>query len=489
MPRDRNSSKGMTMTIDPETSHPGSTNRSIVPLAMAMLLASTGVSITTVALPALARDFSVDVTQAQWAVLGYLLAVTVSIVTCGRLGDMVGHRPVFLAGLAIFATASALCAAAPTLGLLVVFRALQGVGGAILMALPISIARDVVAKERVGRAMGLLGTTSAVGTALGPSMGGLIIAWSGWQATFLTLAVLALAVLVVAVRTLPAARVRPAGARPGLDLAGMLVLALTLTAYSLAVTGGGGFPVQAALLLAAAVAGAIVFVVVEKRSAMPLVALDALRARSTAASLAMNLLVSSVMMSVLVVGPFYLAFGLQLNDALVGLVLAVGPAMAALTGVPAGYVTDRFGARPVLMFSLVHMMIALVCISTLPGMFGIAGFVLSLMALTPSFQLFLAANNTEVMLAARDDQRGMISGLLGLSRNLGLMTGASVMGAVFAIAAGSADITRTAPETVGFAFSVTFQVAAGVVAFAFVLALAGRRTPSRAQQDDLCADC
>lgn len=479
----------MTMKIDPETPQSSKTGRNIVSLAMAMLLASTGVSITTVALPSLARDFSVDVTQAQWAVLGYLLAVTVSIVSCGRLGDLVGHRRVFLAGLAIFAVASALCAAAPTLGLLVFFRVLQGVGGAILMALPISIARDVVPRERVGWAMGLLGTTSAIGTALGPSMGGLIIAWSGWQATFLTLAVSALVVLVVAMRTLPVASAASSGERPSLDLAGTLVLALTLIAYSLAVTGGDGFSAQAALLLAAAVAGAIVFVIVERRRAMPLVALDALGECSTAASLVMNLLVSSVMMSVLVVGPFYLAFGLHLNDALIGLALAAGPTMAALSGLPAGYVTDRFGARPVLIYALVHMIIALMCFSILPGIFGVAGFVLSLMALTPSFQLFLAANNTDVMLAARDDQRGMISGLLGLSRNLGLMTGASVMGAVFAAAAGSADITQAPPETVGFAFSVTFQVAAGVVVFAFVLALAGRRTSSRVQQDDLCADC
>lgn len=477
----------MTMKNDSDTPQSGGTSRNIAPLAMAMLLASTGVSVTTVALPVLARDFSVDVTHAQWAVLGYLLAVTVSIVSCGRLGDLVGHRRVFLAGLAIFAAASALCAAAPTLGLLVFFRVLQGVGGAILMALPISIARDVVSKERVGWAMGLLGTTSAIGTALGPSMGGLIIAWSGWQATFLTLAFFALVVLVVSLRTLPAAKAASPADRPSLDLAGTLVLALTLIAYSLAVTGGDGFSTQAALLLTAAVAGAIAFVIVERRRATPLVALDALRERATAASLMMNLLVSSVMMSVLVVGPFYLAFGLHLNDALIGLALAAGPTMAALSGLPAGHLTDRFGARPMLIYALAHMIVALICFSILPGIFGVAGFVLSLMALTPSFQLFLAANNTDVMLAAREDQRGMISGLLGLSRNLGLMTGASVMGAVFAAAAGSADITRLPPETVAFAFSFTFQVAAGLVAFSLVLALLGRRRVPA--QDELCVDC
>lgn len=457
--------------MNDSTARPRGRDLSVAALGLAMLLASLGISITTVALPTLARDFSVSVPHVQWVVLGYLLSVTVAIVLCGRLGDMIGHRPVFLTGLAIFALSSLLCGVAPTLPALIAARIAQGIGGAVLMALPISIVRDTVPTQRTGSAMGLLGTMSAVGTALGPSLGGLLIAWTGWRATFLVLAVMALLVLVFSARALPAKRPLSSGKGHGLDLSGAAVLALTLLAFALAVTGETGFLLPRGFLFLAAVLGTIAFVLVERRLQTPLVELAALGNATTSATLLMNLLVSAVMMATLVVGPFYLAFALGLNDAVVGLTMAVGPTMAALSGIPAGRITDRFGGRVALVAGLVQTIVGLVSISVLPGLLGITGFVLSLMLLTPGYQLFLAANNTVAMLTARDDQRGMMSGLLGLSRNLGFMTGASVLGAVFAAAAGSADVAKASTEAVGTAFSLTFLVAAGFVATALVVAL------------------
>ncbi|MFD0388468.1 MFS transporter [Tistrella bauzanensis] len=89
----------------------------------------------------------------------------------GKLGDMIGHRRSLVIGLVVFCGASILCAVAPTLSVLIAGRGLQGIGGAVLMAMPLSIAREVVAKDRIGSAMGLFGTMSAIGTALGPSLG------------------------------------------------------------------------------------------------------------------------------------------------------------------------------------------------------------------------------------------------------------------------------------------------------------------------------
>ncbi|MCB9957724.1 MAG: MFS transporter [Rhodospirillaceae bacterium] len=442
-------------------------------LAAAMLLASLGISVATVALPTLARAFATSVSAVQWVVLAYLLSVTVAIVMGGRLGDLFGHRRVLLVGLALFAAASAVAAAAPTLGVLIAARAAQGIGGAVLMALPLSIARDTVAADRTGAAMGLLGSMSAIGTALGPSLGGALIAWQGWRAPFLLLAVLAVVVLGLALRDLPPPAPREAPRRPRLDRAGTLVLAASLTAYALAMTGAVPW-VGSGALLAIAAAGVGLFVIVERRAAAPLVHLPVLRERRIAASLFMNLLVSAAMMATLVVGPFYLTFVLGLNEALVGLVMAAGPAISALSGVPAGRVTDRFGAPRILAFGLVEMMAGFVCLALLPNLLGVAGYLVSLALLTPGFQGFLAANNTATMVAAREDQRGMISGLLGLSRNLGFMTGASALAAVFAAAAGVEDVAQATAEAVSSGFAATFLVAAALMAIALLAALAGR---------------
>jgi MFS family permease len=448
---------------------------SIGGLALSVLVSSLGISIATIALPALAREFSAPISAVQWVILAYLLAVTVAIVTAGRLGDMFGHRRVLLVGLLIFAWASLLCGLAPTLAVLIGARAVQGVSAAMLMALPMAIARETIPPGRIGSAMGLLGTMSAIGTALGPSLGGPLIGVLGWRAAFVALALLGLLTFAVARRYLPAAPGQRAPGRGRFDVLGTLVLALTLAAYAIAMTAGKqGFGGSNAALLAAAAIGAGLFVRVEAQAVSPLVPLAVFRDGSFMAALVMNVLVSTVMMATLIVGPFFLSFGLGLGEAMVGLVMAVGPCAAALAGVPAGRITDRFGAATSLVAGLAQMALGLVLLAALPVTFGIAGYALALIVLTPGFQLFLAANNAAVMLAAREDQRGMVSGLLGLSRNIGFVSGASVMGAVFSAAAGTRDIAKAAPETIASAFSATFLIAAGVIALAILVAMAGR---------------
>jgi len=160
-------------------------------LALSMLLASLGISIANVALPALALAFSAPFPTVQWVVIAYLLASTVTIVALGRLGDRIGHRRVLLGGIALFGLASLLCALAGDLRVLLLSRAVQGVGAAILMALTVALVRDTVPDDRMGRAMGLLGTMSAIGTALGPSLGGALIGAFGWRAIFLIMIPLA----------------------------------------------------------------------------------------------------------------------------------------------------------------------------------------------------------------------------------------------------------------------------------------------------------
>ena len=117
--------------------------------------------------------------------MSYLLAVTTVVVSVGRLGDLLGRRRLMLLGIGVFTAASVACGVSTDLWLLVAARALQGLGAAVMMALTMAMVGDTVAPERAGSAMGFLGTTSAIGTALGPSLGGLLIAAWGWQAIFL----------------------------------------------------------------------------------------------------------------------------------------------------------------------------------------------------------------------------------------------------------------------------------------------------------------
>ncbi|MGN6513936.1 MAG: MFS transporter [Lysobacteraceae bacterium] len=448
-------------------------------LALTMLLSSLGTSIANVALPTLVEAFHTSFQAAQWVVLSYLLAVTTLVVSVGRLGDLVGRRRLLLGGITLFTASSVACGASGHLAVLIAARVGQGFGAAVMMALSMALVGDAVPRERTGQAMGFLGTMSAAGTALGPSLGGLLIAMLGWRSLFLLNLPLGLLALALAHRVLP--RVAASDRRPAFDLPGSVVLAATLVAYALSMTlGKTAFGPRSIALLALALAGAGLFVLTQRRSASPLVRLGLFADRGISAGFVMSALVTTVAMTTLVVGPFYLARGFGLGPAAVGLAMTAGPLVAALAGIPAGRAVDRFGARMVTIGGLVAMASGCLALAAAPPSLGIAGYVLPLVVTTAGFATFQAANNTAVVSATHASQRGVVSGLLNLSRNLGLVTGASVMGAVFARGTHAVNVADATPAAIAAGAHVAFAAAAACVATALVLAIRFARTASHA---------
>jgi EmrB/QacA subfamily drug resistance transporter len=455
----------------------------LVSLSLSMLLSSLGTSIANVGLPTLARAFNASFQQVQWVVLAYLLAITTLIVSVGRLGDVIGRRRLMLIGISLFTVASALCGIAPTLWLLIAARVMQGLGAAIMMALTIAMVGEAVPKDKTGSAMGLLGTMSAIGTALGPTLGGLLIAAFNWRAIFLVNVPLGIFTFVLAYRCLPVARQSPKVNKPRFDTMGTLLLALTLAAYALAMTlGRGNFGMLNVALSLAAVVGVGLFVYVETRAISPLIPLNLFRNPVLSAGFVMSSLVTTVVMATLVVGPFYLSGALGLDAANVGLVMSSGPIVAALTGAPAGRLVDRFGAYLMGIVGLIAMELGAVVLPLLPMSFGVAGYIFPLSVITAGYALFQAANNTAVMTDIRPDQRGVISGLLGLSRNLGLITGASAMGAVFALGSAAVDMTTARSDAVISGMRMTFAVASVLIIFALLVATGSRAHTKRPLQ-------
>lgn len=444
-------------------------------LALSMLLSSLGVSIVNAALPTLTTVFGASFSEVQWIVLAYLLVITIVIVSVGRLGDLLGRRRMLLGGIILFTTASLLCGFAPTLHLLIATRALQGLGGAISIALSVALVSETVPKERVGSTMGLLGTMSAVGTALGPSLSGVLIGGLNWRAIFLIMVPMGVLNFFLAYRYLPICSQKAMMNQGSFDGLGTLLLGLTLALYSFAMTAkGGSFNGQHLFLLLAAIIMGCLFMFVEKKSLSPLIRLTVLRDGVLRGSLVMNAIVSTVMMSTLVIGPLYLSRSLGLNQTFVGLVMSIGPCMSILSGVPAGHFVDRMGASGVAIMGLFQMGVGTASLTVLPTLFGIYGYVISVVILSPGYQMFLAANSTSILTGVASDQRGVISGLLNLSRNLGLVTGASAMGAVFSIASHSTQFTKAHPDAVASGMQVTFAVATILTLIALCIAVKNR---------------
>lgn len=432
----------------------------LVGLSLTMLMPSLATSTANVALPSLARTFTASFPEAQWIVLSYLLTITALIVAVGRLGDIIGRRRLLLAGTAVFAGGSLLSGVAPSLELLIAARLFQGFGAASMMALTMAFVGAVVPPERTGSAMGLLGTMSAVGTTLGPALGGLLIAWAGAQAIFLINVPLAVLALLITFQTLPRDLPCAASTASRFDITGMALLVAALTAYALAMTWGRGqFGYLNVAILFVAFAASVAFAAVEARVPYPLVGMELFRSRSLVAGLSANMIVSTVMMATLIVGPFYLAKVIGLGPAAAGLVLALGPLVAAVVGVPAGRLVDRFGTERTVLAGLAALAVGAAALSVVPSAFGIVGYVVPIVAMTAGYGLFQAANNTAILTRTSVADRGVVSGLLNLSRNLGLVTGASAMGAVFAWGTAARDVVTASPKAIVTGMHSTFVVA------------------------------
>ncbi|WP_409302542.1 MFS transporter [Pseudomonas sp. KCJK8993] len=440
-------------------------------LSLAMLMPSLDTSIANAALPSLALNLEASFQQVQWIVLAYLLAVTTLIASAGRLGDLLGRRRVLLWGITLFTLASLCCGLAPDLGWLLVARALQGLGAAVMLALSMALVGDALPKARTGAAMGWLGSMSALGTTLGPALGGLILASIDWRWMFLVNVPLGLVALLLAWRCLPADR--PVASASAFDVPGSVLLALSLGAYALALTLGHNRLAPLNLgLLAASAAGVVLLVRVERRATAPLFQPDLLRRPQLRSSLWLSLLVSTVIMTTQVIGPFYLSRGLGLDTLAVGLSLSLGPLVATLSGAPAGRLVDRYGARSLSRLGLLGLGSGLGLLALLPLSLGLAGYLLPLALVTASYALFQAANNSLVMLDVAPRQRGLTAGLLSLSRNVGLISGAAAMGALFAWGAQPQAGGRGGVEAVASGMHWTFGMAALLMLLA--LAIAGR---------------
>ncbi|MBN3341579.1 MFS transporter [Pectobacterium brasiliense] len=375
-----------------------------ITLALAILSASLGTSIANIALPTLTAVFSAPFAQVQAVVIAYLAAMALSVVIAGRLGDRYGLKPVFIAGLGLFAIASLLCAIATQLWQLIAARAFQGIGAAFLMTLGMALLRQTAGEKHVGRAMGILGTVSALGTALGPSVGGFLLAIAGWRSLFWIQIPLVTIVLFMAFTLLPATPVKEKAAL------------------------SGGLPLRNTTLLP---------------------------------NLTINAAVAAIMMTTLIVGPYYLGQGLK--ETLVGVVMAIGPAIAIFCGIPSGRLVDTWGCGRALIAGLSLVIAGTFMLASLPTMLGVTGYILAIIVLTPGYQLFQAANNTATLAQVPGNQRGTVSGLLNLSRNIGLIVGASLMGQIFALGVGTEDFAHAAPTSLAHGMQLTFFLAGGIV--------------------------
>jgi EmrB/QacA subfamily drug resistance transporter len=425
-------------------------------------------SIVTLALPALERSFHSSLAAVSWVGLSYLLVLVATVAAVGRLADMVGRKLLYIYGFVIFIGSSALCAAAPSLIALDCFRALQAVGAAMLQANSVAIIALAVPRQRLGRSLGVQGAAQALGLALGPSVGGLLLAAGGWRLLFLVNVPIGLVGMAAALLFIP--RSEHLQNRARFDWLGFALFFPAVVALVFAISQGHhqGWtsPLMVMVVAVAAVLGAG-FVLWERRCQSPMVDVSLFHRVRFTAGVSSSVLAFMVLFGVLVVVPFYLERASGYGAVRTGIELMVMPVALGLVAPFAGRMADQFGVRLPAAAGMATAAAGLGALGWLRP--PTAGFLGLLVMVGAGLGLFMAPNNAGIMAAVPSEQSGLASGLLNMSRGVGTALGLAVTTAVFSSLGGDGGV----PPVVRTAFSTAVLVLAVAAVLAAVTSAVG----------------
>jgi EmrB/QacA subfamily drug resistance transporter len=390
-------------------------------------------SIVNVALPTLARELGANIDQLQWIVSAYLLAISATLLAAGRLGDLVGHRPVYVGGLALFTLGSALCGASGGLAALVGARVVQALGATAMMAIGPAIVTAVFPPDRRGRALGSIGSVVALGLTAGPPIGGAILRELSWRWIFFVNVPIGVAGIAWSLRTVP----RDRGERARFDGPGAALLAAALGLGLLAVDEAPARGGLAAALAAGALGAAALLAARSRRTASPVLDVSLFQSRTFAAGIAAGLLSYAAMFSQTLLTPFYLARVKGLGPGALGLMLSAVPVALSVSSPLAGWIADRFRARALPAAGMGLLAVGLSGLSAAGPEASLASVAAWLALCGFGMGLFQAPNNSSVMGALPRARLGSGGGLLATARNVGMAVGVAVSGSLFAWRAGA----------------------------------------------------
>ena len=431
-------------------------------VALTTMLAPLNSTMIGVALPLITVDLAVNLAQSSWLVIGYLIVMAALQPVTGKIGDRLGHRQMILGGLVLFVLASVGAALAPTIWLLLSFRVLQAVAGAIALPNTTAIMRRVVPEAMRGRRFALVGAGITLAAAVGPTLGGVLSEWAGWQAIFWVNIVLIVPTFILGWCVLPVLDSEPAGRC--FDWLGALVLLAVLAGGAGLATwqAGAGTSLQAVGFAAVALT-AVLFVRREWRHSDPVFQPRFFCLRTFAAANAVVALSNLAMYTTFLAIPLFLADAPGWSSSEAGLILAVMWAPTVVCAPVGGQLSDRFGRRWPACAGLAIFALGLWIVSgvgadiSLPILLG--GLSLSGIGLGLTGGIQVAAVE-----AVPDQQAGVAAGIYSTSRYIGSITGSSALPLLYSVGSG----------IVGFDRVLTLVMAAAVLAVVVSLAIENR---------------
>lgn len=386
-------------------------------------MATLDSSIVNVALPTMARGLKVTSGEIAWVVSAYLIAISASILIFGRLGDIKGQSKIFKIGIIIFTTGSALCSLTNSFSFLILARIIQAVGSAGMMANSQGIITRTFPPTERGRALGLNGTFVALGSLVGPALGGLILSFASWKYLFWINVPIGIVIYILSFKLLPSKEQNTANK---VDIKGAILFILFVIPLFAAleeVQVAGLQNLLVIVFLAISIISFVLFILAERKHQTPLLQLKIFKNMWFSISLICAFLsFISIFVSIIIL-PFYLQDILKMSPGGAGLYMTIYPLVMATVAPISGHISDKIGSEILTLIGLIVMSVGLIFMSTLnenPS-FVIMGIYIVMMSLGNG--LFQSPNTSLIMSTVKKEYLGIGGSVNALVRNLGMAVG------------------------------------------------------------------
>ncbi|MEJ0020272.1 MAG: MFS transporter [Acetobacteraceae bacterium] len=437
-------------------------------VAIAVSMAVLVTSIANIALPTIAHDLDATPAESIWVVNAYQLAVTVSLLPFSSIGDIYGHRRVYVWGLAVYAAASLVCALAPSLPVLVIGRVLQGFGGAGIMSVNGALVRFIYPRAALGRAIGFNAMVVAASSAAGPSVAAAVMSVASWPWLFAMQVPAGIVALWLAHRFLPQT---PLAGHPFDPLSAVLnAITLGLFISALDGIGRGQTAITVGLEFLVSVLVGWVFVHRQYSLAAPMLPVDLFRRPVFALSVATAICAHAAQLIAFIALPFYFQYVSGLSPIEIGVLITPWPAALVVMAPIAGRLADRYSAGLLGGTGLTIMTLGLLLVLFLPPRPAALDVAWRLAICGIGFGFFQSPNNRLMIASAPRDRAGAGSGMLSTSRLIGQTTGSALVALVF-------GLTHGGPDAIELGTKLAIGMAASFAGLAMVLSLLRVRQP------------
>lgn len=383
-------------------------------------------SIVNVALPTMAKELGTNMAGIEWVVTSYLITICATILLFGKLGDAVGKTKIFKLGIGVFTIGSLLCGLSNSLFMLILSRIIQAIGAGAAMATNQGIITEAFQPNERGRALGMSGTAVALGTMVGPTLGGLIVSVAPWTYIFLINIPIGIIVYIAIIKVLP---IKKSQSIFKIDIKGTILFMVSVILLFISINFAQNLGYTNVIIVTSFILSIILFIIfieVEKKCDHPMLDIKIFKNKLFSLSIFCGFTSFVSIGAVNIILPFYYQDVLSLSPSTAGLMMTVSPIILAVVAPASGYLSDKIGSEKIsaLGLSILSIGIFLLIILNINTPLAIVGVLVGILSLGSG--IFQSPNNSLIMSTVEKNELGVAGSVNGLIRNLGTTTGIAI---------------------------------------------------------------